>query len=279
MKQYNETFQRFWDDYSSQNPSAKRIFDLFTAQGEEVEHDHIALRTFNDPRMSIDKVARIFTDNGYEERGTYDFKVKKVFGKHFEHRTDPAAPKVFISELLLNQFSDYLQDTIGAKLDSLPDEAYKDPLMVFSGSLWGKISFETYNKLREESEYAAWTLVYGYRANHFAIKVNTLKHFNSLQHVNTFVKNNGYLMNSSSGSEIYGAPEELLEQSATKAEKRPVPFTDGIYEIPSCFYEFTLRYPDTDGKLYPGFKAANADKIFESTNYYRSENNQSTPVK
>ncbi len=29
--------------------------------------------------------------------------------------------------------------------------------------------------------------------------------------------------------------------------------------------------PDPEGNLYSGFKAANADKIFESTNFYRSE--------
>ncbi|MDR4987413.1 MAG: DUF1338 domain-containing protein [Bacteroidales bacterium] len=270
MKQYNETFQRFWDTYSSQNPSAKRIHALFTTLGEEVVHDHIALRTFNDPRMNIDVVAKVFTDNGYEARGTYDFKAKKVFGKHFEHKTDPEAPKVFISELLLEQFSDFLRQTVNEKLDSLPDEAYRDPMLVFGGSIWGEISLDTYNKLREESEYAAWTLVYGYRANHFAIKVNALKNFGSLQDVNAFIKDNGYLMNTSSGNEIYGAPEELLEQSATRAEIREVRFTDGMHKIPSCFYEFTLRYPDADGLLYPGFKAANADKIFESTNFYRA---------
>ncbi len=271
MKQYNETFQRFWDTYSTQNPSAKRIFDLFTAQGEKVVHDHIALRTFDDPRMNIDKVARVFTDKGYEERGTYEFKAKKVFGKHFEHPSDPDAPKVFISELLLDQFSEFLQNTVRERLNILPDSFYEDPMMVFGGSVWGKVAFETYNRLREESEYAAWTLVYGYRANHFAIRVNALDNFKTLQEVNAFVKKNGYTMNTSSGDEIYGAPEELLEQSATRAEKHPVPFSDGTFEIPSCFYEFTLRYPDVDGKLYPGFKAANADKIFESTNFYRSE--------
>ncbi len=271
MKQYNNTFQKFWDTYSNQNPSARRIFELFASKGEDVVHDHIALRTFNDPRMNIDVVARIFTDNGYEARGTYDFKVKKVFGRHFEHISDPDAPKVFISELLLDQFSPYLQDTVMQKLDSLSADAYQSPELVYSGSLWGTIPFSTYEKLRAESEYAAWTLVYGYRANHFAIKVNALKNFKTLQEVNAFVKQNGYAMNTSSGNEIYGAPEELLEQSATLAERRPINFTDGVFEIPSCFYEFTLRYPDADGKLYPGFKAANADKIFESTNFYKSE--------
>ena len=116
-------------------------------------------------------------------------------------------------------------------------------------------------------------MVYGYRVNHFAIKVNDLKDFRSLQQVNAFVKGHGYLMNAV-GGEIYGTPEELLEQSSTKAEIIPVEFSDGAFEIPSCFYEFTLRYPDAHGRLYSGFIAANADKIFESTDYYRKPDPQ-----
>lgn len=263
-------FNRFWEPYSTQNPNAKRIYDLFTAEGEKVIHDHIALRTFNDPRMNIDVIAKVFTDNGYEARGTYEFKAKKVFGRHYEHKTDPNAPKAFISELLLEDLSEYLQKTIKGYINSLGNESYSDPDLVYNGSIWGKIPYETYNKLREESEYAAWLLVYGYRANHFAIKVNELNKFTSLQEVNAFVKSHGYLMNTSAG-EIYGTPEELLEQSATKAEIMPFEFTDGVFEIPACFYEFTRRYNDADGKQYSGFIAANADKIFESTNFYKKE--------
>lgn len=263
-------FERFWNRFSTENPHAKRIYDLFTARGEKVVHDHIALRTFDDPRMNMDVISRIFTESGYEARGNYEFKVKKLRGMHFEHKNDPNAPKVFISELLTNQFSEYLQSTIRSYLNSLPDRVYTDPDLVYSGSVWGKVPFATYDRLREESEYAAWLLVYGYRANHFAVKVNELKNFPTLQDVNEFVKINGYLL-TTVGGEIYGTPEELLEQSATLAELQPVEFTDGVFEIPSCFYEFTLRYNRPDGTQYPGFIAANADKIFESTNYYHKQ--------
>jgi len=263
-------FERFWNRFSTENPHAKRIFDLFTARGEKVVHDHIALRTFDDPRMNIDVISRLFTDNGYEARGNYEFKAKKLRGMHFEHKSDPRAPKVFISELLTDQFSDYLKTTIRDYLNRLGDSVYDDPALVYGGSIWGKIPFATYNRLREESEYAAWLLVYGYRANHFAVKVNELKTFPTLQEVNEFVKGNGYLM-TTVGGEIYGTPAELLEQSATMAEIQPVEFTDGVHGIPSCFYEFTLRYNRPDGTQYPGFIAANADKIFESTNYYNRQ--------
>ncbi|MEJ2595547.1 MAG: DUF1338 domain-containing protein, partial [bacterium] len=39
----------------------------------------------------------------------------------------------------------------------------------------------------------------------------------------------------------------------------------GIFSIPSCYYEFARRYPDASGKLYGGFIAKSADKIFEIT--------------
>ena len=263
-------FNRFWNRYSTENPGAKRIYDLLTARGEKVVHDHIALRTFDDPRMNIDVIARLFTENGYEACGNYEFRAKKLRGKHFEHKYDPGAPKVFISELLTDQFSDYLKTTVRGYLDSLAASVYAAPDLTYGGSIWGKIAFDTYNRLRQESEYAAWLLVYGYRANHFAVKVNELKQFSTLQEVNEFIKGNGYLL-TTVGGEIYGTPGELLEQSATLAEIRPVEFTDGVYEIPSCFYEFTLRYNRPDGTQYPGFIAANADRIFESTNYYNRQ--------
>ncbi len=38
------------------------------------------------------------------------------------------------------------------------------------------------------------------------------------------------------------------------------------HQVPSCYYEFAKRYKDAKGKLYQGFVAASADKIFESTN-------------
>jgi hypothetical protein len=85
--------------------------------------------------------------------------------------------------------------------------------------------------------------------------------------VNDFLKKNGFLINSS-GGEIKGTPEELLEQSSIKAEAIHVQFIEGIYQIPGCYYEFAKRYPDADSKLYNGFIAKSADKIFESTDFY-----------
>ncbi|MCW9018038.1 MAG: DUF1338 family protein, partial [Kangiellaceae bacterium] len=57
----------------------------------------------------------------------------------------------------------------------------------------------------------------------------------------------------------------LLEQSSTLANSIEVEFADKRVNLPSCFYEFAMRYPTAGGELFKGFIASSADKIFEST--------------
>ena len=45
------------------------------------------------------------------------------------------------------------------------------------------------------------------------------------------------------------------------AKKISVAFSDGIYDIPGCYYEFAFRYNGFDG-----FITSSANHIFESTN-------------
>jgi hypothetical protein len=84
------------------------------------------------------------------------------------------------------------------------------------------------------------------------------------------LKKNGYLLNSS-GGEVKGTPEELLQQSSTMADIVKIKFIEGVFEVPSCYYEFAQRFPDSNGNLYSGFIAKSADKIFESTNFYQKK--------
>ena len=86
--------------------------------------------------------------------------------------------------------------------------------------------------------------------------------------MNKFLKLNGFSLNGGE-REIQGTPLELLEQSSIRAGIIRVLFQEGDYDIPSCYYEFARRYPEQGGKLYSGFVAKSADKIFESTNYYK----------
>jgi len=265
---HTDVFNQLWQDYTNQNPSTQKIFDIFTNQGEIIKNDHIAFRTFNDPRLDISVLAKIFQETGYVERGEYIFEEKHLFAKHFEHSTDLQAPRVFISQLILEDFSPFLKNTITEGLNSIPENIYSSDNLIFTGSIFKNPSYIIYQKLLEESEYAAWVYAFGLRANHFTISVNSLIKFNTLEKVNTFVKENGFRLNAA-GGEIKGNKEELLRQSSTMADHVRINFQEGIYEIPSCYYEFAERYHDKNGILYSGFIAKSADKIFESTNFYK----------
>jgi len=263
-------FEELWEAYSGQNPSVQKVYDLFIAEGEVVLNDHIAFRTFDDPRINVDVLAKPFLAAGYEEKGSYQFEAKKLFAKHYEHKTDEKAPRVFISQLLTREFSAFLQETVKQLVDAIPEEKLQSDDLIYSGNLWGMPSYEVYQKLRTESEYAAWLYVYGFCANHFTVSINYLKKLDTLEKVNSFLKSNGYQMNDS-GGEIKGTPEQLLEQSSIKSEIVAVDFKEGSFEVPGCYYEFARRYPDADGKLYSGFIAKSADKIFESTDFYNKD--------
>jgi hypothetical protein len=257
---------RLWKDYTEQNPHAKKVYDLFKEKGEQVINDHIAFRTFDDPRVNVDVLAAVFQKNGYKEKGSYDFPAKHLFAKHYEH-PEPGMPRIFISQLLLDEFSDILKLQCQKLVDRIPSEILTSDELIFSGNVWGPPKYDTYEKLREESEYAAWLYVNGFRANHFTVSINELENFEDIREVNNFLKDNGFLMNDS-GGEVKGSPEVLLEQSSIKAGKQKIEFEEGTYEVPTCYYEFAKRYPDDDGELYSGFIARSADKIFESTDYY-----------
>lgn len=265
MTTYQEIFENLWIDYLKQNPETKKVYDLFISEGERVINDHIAFRTYDHPKVSIDVLAKPFMDAGYEKKGDYLFEAKKLVANHFEHKTDKEAPKVFISALQPQYFSEFAQEKIREAIDRIPENFNQDPAFLWSGSLWGKPSYATYLKLQEESEYAAWLYVYGYRANHFTVNINALKKHTDIYQLNQFLRDHGFVI-LESGGEVKGSPQELLEQSSIKAGKIAVEFEEGAKEIPSCFYEFAKRYEDKNGELYTGFIAKSADKIFESTN-------------
>ena len=267
---YQDLFIRLWNEYALQNPSAKKIYNLFSYEGETIENDHIAFRTFNDNRINIPVISKAFEKIGYIPKGEYFFEEKKLRAIHLENNIVENSPRVFISELELEKCSAFVQDTINNVLNSMRLEEVKKEEIIFKGNVWGKPEFAIYEKLRNESEYAAWVYVYGFRTNHFTVSINSLKKYNTIEKVNEFLKQKGFILNSS-GGEIKGTPEMLLQQSSIMADIIDVEFKEGVHQIPACYYEFALRFPDADGKLYSGFHAKSADKIFESTNFYTKE--------
>ncbi|EGN75835.1 hypothetical protein A28LD_0886 [Idiomarina sp. A28L] len=255
-------FEALWADYIQRTPSASKVHEVL-GEGHEIINDHVAFRTFNIAPVNLAALTGHFEAMGYFANGDYAFEQKKLRAKHFEH-SDPTLPKIFISELLVEEFSPALQKIVQDMVASINAAEVTNPEFLYSGTHW-QVSHQQYEQLLEESEYAAWMSAFGFCANHFTVSVNELPGYSTLESVNQKLKDSGFTLNAS-GGEIKGSPEVFLEQSSTMADHIPVQFSDGEAVIPSCFYEFAKRYEIADGKLYTGFVAASADKIFESTN-------------
>lgn len=259
---------RLWSDYTHINPQAQRIHQLLADRGDRVVNDHIALRTFRHPKLGIDATAKLFEQHGYSAQGEYEFPGKKLHARHYEH-ADRALPKVFISELKLEELSRGLRRIVDSMMRQVSPAELPEDAFVLGGCPWHRILKDTYETLRRESEYAAWVAAFGFRANHFTVAVNDLESFDSLEALNDFLKEQGFALNDA-GGEIKGSPEEYLQQSSTLAELCEVQFADGTAEIPGCYYEFAYRYPLPGGELFSGFVARSADRIFESTDHRAS---------
>ncbi|WP_306331602.1 DUF1338 domain-containing protein [Vibrio injensis] len=255
-------FQCLWNDYIQRLcPAAEKVHHLLQ-EDEALINDHIALRTFNIAPLGIETLAKPFLALGYVACGDYLFESKKLVAKHYEH-PDPKQPKVFISELKVEECSAELQSIVAKLVAQVDTTRFDNVDFLYAGRLWD-LSFADYQTLAKESEYAAWLAAHGYGANHFTVSVNQLNAFNEVKAVNDHLRQAGFTINEN-GGEVKGTPEVLLEQSSTMADKVPVSFNDGVEVIPGGFYEFAKRYPMANGQLYSGFVAASADKIFEST--------------
>lgn len=256
-------FKSLWDDYIHRLcPSAEKVHHLLQ-EDEALINDHIALRTFNVAPLGIETLAKPFLELGYQACGDYLFESKKLVAKHYEH-PDPNQPKVFISELKVEECSNDLQQIVAKLVEQVEASKLQGHEFLFGGRLWD-LSFADFQVLAKESEYASWLAAHGYGANHFTVSVNQLDTFDEVQAVNDYLSESGFTINAS-GGEVKGSPEVLLEQSSTMADKVPVSFVEGNEMIPGGFYEFAKRYAMANGELYTGFVAASADKIFESTN-------------
>jgi len=256
--------EHMWQDYLLLNPEAQRVVDTLLAEGESIVNDHIALRTFNVGVVALEECAKPFLAMGYEEKDEYFFDTKKLRAKHYEYTADPSKPKIFISELLVNEFSIEFQDIAKSLVATISANQVQQSNFFYSGRPWN-VSLSQYEMLLNESDYGAWMAAVGYRPNHFTVSINNLKKYSEIQTLNDFLKSKGFKLNSS-GGEVKGTPHVFLEQSSTLANRVEVEFTDGRKEIPSCYFEFAKRYPLDSGELYQGFIAKSADKIFESTN-------------
>lgn len=255
----DDLLARLWRDYAAISPQAHAVHRLLRARGETVVNDHIALRTFAGPRLGMDVLVAPFVAAGYSFAATYRFPSKHLDARHYEP-PHPSLPKLFISELRLHDCSPALQTIADALISQLPaDWLPFDSL----GRPWS-VAHAAVERLRGESEYAAWLAAHGIRANHFTVQINALRSLPTIESIVEFLQTHGFPLNTAGGI-IKGSPAQLLEQCSTLADTVQLEFTDGSFAVPGCYYEFARRHPTGDGELFPGFIEGSADRIFEST--------------
>lgn len=269
--QLDEFFDHLWQDYTRIAPGVKEIHDAVLARGEDrIVNDHVAFRTYDQSPISLSQLEGHILALGYRRFAPYEFKEKKLRAYGYVHESRADAPRVFLSELKTAELSASAQEVIRGLVAQVDAARVRQADVMWAGRLWAPVSFETYEKLLAESEYAAWVAVFGLRANHFTINVNHLKTMTTLEQLLDFVEARGHAMNTA-GGRVKGTPSVLLEQGSTLGSEIEMEFAGGRRAVvPSCYYEFARRYPDpSTGKIYDGFVAASADKIFESTNAKR----------
>lgn len=262
MTDVDALLDALWRDYTAMTPQAARVHALLAARGETIVNDHVALRTYGVAGIGIDALARPFERLGWQPRDTYRFDDKHLRARYWQH-PDRDRPKVFISELVVEEMPAFAQERIRGLVAQLPAGFGARADLPWAGRPW-TVTHADYLRLLDASEYAAWVAAFGFRVNHFTVDVGRLATVGSVAEMNRLLADAGFALNTAGGA-IKGTPADRLEQSSTLAEEVEVPFDDVTVRIPSCYYEFARRYPLPSGELFHGFVPASADRLFEST--------------
>ena len=119
----NDFLSKMWNDYSNLNPHINRVLNLIKdKEPNDIINDHIALRTFNHKRVNRHVLSNYFIENGYKAIEDLSFTQKKLKATYYLH-PNPTLPRIFISELLLENFSDELQKIINDKVNEIDLES------------------------------------------------------------------------------------------------------------------------------------------------------------
>ena len=294
-------FSKLWSHYFTLVPFAPKLIQDFKAKGDEWIEDHVAYRTLPGEHTGAHVLQSIFESLGYKRMDDYFFEEKQLKAfwmcpPDINGHTRESSPKIFISELIPANFSPEFREIIrrhGSEVVASPakliselaerakggDQKARETLEQECASFltllpaWSRPSIKDYEILRKESEYAAWTLLFGNQINHFTVSVHLMKAFKDIHSLAKFLDADLKVpMNKSGGGMVKGTPELLLEQIATLAAEVPYAFQEGVTKVPYGFVEFAYRHLLQGKKndehwqsYYQGFVTSNADKIFEST--------------
>lgn len=293
-------FKELWSHYYKLVPFAAKIESSFKARGDKWVEDHVAYRTLPGDNTGRHILQEAFELLGYKREDDYHFEEKRLDAfwmspSDVEGDSESASAKIFISELILDSFSDEFKaamTSVTSQVKNSPIPRLKDlqakakagdetaqaefvkdmAALLTKGPDWSTPEKGIYETFKKESDYAAWTYLFGHQINHFTVSVHLMTSFTDIAEMGGFIEKDLDIPMNQSGGLVKGTEALKLEQIATMAAKVPYKFKEGEEPISYGFVEFAKRYPlegqKDDGtwkSYYQGFVAANADKIFEST--------------
>ena len=290
MNPIYEVLEGLMRRYKKRVPDVSKVTQALIDQNviekeEDISNDHIAFRTMGLPNLGIQSFEKIFVHYGYKVEDDFNFEAKKLNARWYSP-PEASLPRIFISELRVNELTvgiqqiigKYTKDIITDPVDELNLDNARAVDQFLHSPLWSAPTWEDFKILQKESEYAAWVIYNRYYLNHYTISVHDLKEgYNTLEKFIFFLKSIGVILNDSGGI-VKKSADGFLIQSSTVSQLCNAKFANGEYhEIAGSYVEFCERKVLKKFEGLPikeikrehrreGFEVGNADKIFESTN-------------
>ena len=93
-------------------------------------------------------MAEFFISSGYNFVEDLHFEQKKLDASYYFHPNNKL-PRIFISELRIQDFSTEFQNKINGILDGIDETKFNNPLFLTNGTPWEKISYLDYKKVQK----------------------------------------------------------------------------------------------------------------------------------
>ncbi|QLE55387.1 DUF1338 domain-containing protein [Nostoc sp. TCL26-01] len=292
-------FSLLWQEYSARVTYARTYQQMITAGGGTVANDHIAFRSLRlsvdsphgQVNLGIDYIGQIAEALGYVVAGEYTFPQTHLYACHYHHpqQAEFDLPKLFISELIVDelpeQIAQLIYQTVSSIQDQLPvsstslvqatksDDVIVQQLQKVFTRPWLPPRRSVVETVNQVTQYGAWVLLHGYAVNHFTGYVNrhNTPQYPDIDTTALGLANLGVPMKAEIEGDFYCG----LRQTATQAIKELVTVIDDIsgaeIQIPwtYAYYEIAQRYfiELEPGKsvLFDSFLGNNAQQLFEMT--------------
>jgi hypothetical protein len=291
---------QLWQNYKIRVKYANIYADLVEEKNGVVINDHIALRSIKtkipNQESGIIPFLEIFQAFDYQVKNDYQFPSKKLSAIHLEHE-DNRLPKIFISELLVDEFAhDFMEiiqrniascackltDNLKHQLQNLKNndfiednkvDLFVEHIVDFFTRPWNPPQRSDVFEANKFSQYAAWVLLHGNSVNHFTAYINFQKvnEWPDIETTLAALSAKGIPLK----DELEGEKGSILRQSASEAVTEDCQVRDSeghLITIPwsYAYYEFAergfVKNDNGENVLFQGFLGEQATNLFEMTN-------------